>query len=462
MRRYICCLLAFLSSACGSFLDEVDQDKLIPENAEHYAAVLLKEFNYKFPVDATVDFMTDNILENARIPESRRASYRTMYIWKAEIELDENNEGVAVNKAWRACYEDIAIANYVLELIDEGGGSEQEKQFVKGEAYFVRGYCYFNLVNLYGQPFKPESAGKDPGVPLRKGTAVEQVYTRASVKACYEQIVEDLLEAKRLIVSSGITKSKWHPDELACDLLLSRVYLYIHEWQLAADCASNVIAKRSLSRVTANAPLISEEKDEVIYTACQMPFFDRVTFEKGWQVSPELLASYLPGDARRESFFSEASALGVSISMKQEHSFTEMGTYNFRVSEAYLNRAEAYVMLGSESLAADDMRTLLSYRFMNASQYEVPESNLLSFVLQERRKELCFEEHHRWFDLRRMNVRPTIEHTYTRTDAGGGYNGKETYRLTPNDLNYTLPIPLEEREKNPLIKNNERRDKVPE
>ncbi|MEG2556234.1 MAG: RagB/SusD family nutrient uptake outer membrane protein [Odoribacter sp.] len=463
MKKIFLISLAFLSGGCSNFLDEIDKDKLIPENVGHYSAVLLEEFSRKFPIESSVDFMTDNIVENPNVAEERRSSFKTVYTWKAEIELDENNEGVAVNRAWGECYEDIAIANYVLELIDDGQGSVQEKQFVKGEAHFVRAYCYFNLVNLYSVPYNQETASKDLGVPLRTGTTVEQVYHRASVKKCYEQIEKDLLEAKRLIKESGMVKSKWHPSETVCDLLLSRVYLYTCRWQLAIDYASEVMKRKQLSRVVSQSPLITEDKEEVIYTACKLPYFDLVIFEKGWQVTPELVSLYLAGDARKESFFKYSTTWRTYISVKQEHSFTKMGTYSMRVSEAYLNRAEAYSMLGQHQSARTDMVNLLNYRFLNASKVEqiVPTTNLLEFTLTERRKELCFEEHHRWFDLRRMKVRPYIKHEYTQTDIEGGNSGTSTYTLPPNDLNYTLPIPLEEREKNPLIKNNERRDKLP-
>jgi len=39
--------------------------------------------------------------------------------------------------------------------------------------------------------------------------------------------------------------------------------------------------------------------------------------------------------------------------------------------------------------------------------------------------------------------------------------GVETYTLLSNDPNYTLSIPLQERENNPLIRNNERLEKLP-
>lgn len=62
---------------------------------------------------------------------------------------------------------------------------------------------------------------------------------------------------------------------------------------------------------------------------------------------------------------------------------------------------------------------------------------------------------------RRMENRPEIQHEFTLIENNGTRLGKEVYTLLSNDLNYTLPIPIQERNNNPLIRNNERYEKIP-
>ena len=135
---------------------------------------------------------------------------------------------------------------------------------------------------------------------------------------------------------------------------------------------------------------------------------------------------------------------------KYNSSFTSLGYSNMRVAEAVLNRAEAYAESNQATLALQDIKTLDAHRYSTTDNvvYPTDDSQVLDYVLAERRKELCFEEHHRWFDLRRMENRPEIKHVYSVIDDGGYLLQTETYTLFSDDPNYTLPLPLTERENN--------------
>ena len=467
MRILFVWILLGLLYGCSDFLDEVDKDKLIPSRTEHYASVLLNCINYDYPVFGTVDYMADNLTEYSYATENSRKEYKPIYTWQIEIELDENGNTINNNGLWTKAYKNIAIANYVIEFVDDAEGEAVEKMFIKGEAYFLRALCYFNLLNIYGQPFNSESATRDLGVPLRLDNGIEQTYQRNSVADCYSRIEKDIIEAQRLIRESGVVKSNFHPSIGACALLLSRTYLYQQKWEEAVDAATEAMKYASLSRISTSGVFVTAENTEVLYSG---QFFagtlTHSAFEKGWQVNPELISLFGGSDLRLSCFFSKIQGKrgNVYYSNKGEKSYSSVGQCVFRLAEAYLTRAEAYVRMNKIDDAVADMKALLSTRYQRAADFDIPEDKgeLLSYVLMERRKELCFEEHHRWFDLRRMEDTPTIFHTFTLTDEAGTVLGTQKYTLFPNDLNYTLPIPLQERENNPLIQNNERYEKLPE
>ena len=466
MRTILLFFISCLCFGCSDFLDEVDKDKLIPTTTDHYAAVLLNCHRYDYPLFNGVEYMTDNLTEYAYVPEDDKKDIKPLYTWQLEVELNENgNEITTNNDAWQKMYKNIAIANYVLELIEEAEGTDVEKMFIKGEAYFVRALHYFNLLNLYGVPYNEATMRGDLGVPLRLNIGVEQTYGRNTVYECYEQIEKDLTEASRLLKESGITKSKFHPSLGACEFLFSRIYLYQEKWEKAITASTNAIAQGALSRPIEGL-YIHTENPEILYTGCIYGGLNASNFDKGWQVNPELIELYDAGDARLKSFFTSVDGkVGtVYYSRKNESTFSNIGFCNFRVAEAYLNRAEAYVQSGEIEKAREDMKVLLNTRYQKANSYIIPteETELLNFILVERRKELCFEEHHRWFDLRRMVDCPTIKHVFSLTDATGNVLGRQTYSLLPHEPNYTLPIPMRERENNPLIRNNERYEKLPE
>ena len=75
---------------------------------------------------------------------------------------------------------------------------------------------------------------------------------------------------------------------------------------------------------------------------------------------------------------------------------------------------------------------------------------LVDFIWEERRRELCFEEAMRFWDLRRQGM-PEITHMVYRTDGTS-----QSYVLEAGSPNYLLQIPAEETDYNSAIKNNDR------
>lgn len=459
---------------CSDFLDEVDQDKLIPEKTDHYAALLLQEFNSQYPIFGSVDYMTDNVVEDSKATTSRKANRKTTYTWQREIEIDEEGNRVAnINNSWEHMYEDIAIANYVIELIDGALGTEQEIASVKGEAYFVRALSYFNLLNLYGVPYNAATANSDLGVPIRDDIGLELTYNRNTVADCYSFIESDIIKAIELISQSNTKKSVWHPSVAACNLLMSRVKLYQEKWDDAITYAGYVTQAANLSKMVANAPFITANNNEVLYSYYTVsPVF--TLYSSGtslttvaYYANNELISLYDDTDLRKQVFFLAVNdgtgKFNYRTKKYQYNLYTELGYANLRVAEAYLNRAEAYTQKGEYTNAINDIKAIHAKRYSDASQVVYPSSdaNVLPFVLNERRKELCFEDHHRWFDLRRMKNRPEIKHVFTLIDDNGVKISTETYTLLSNDFNYTISIPLKERDNNPLIRNNERYEKIP-
>ncbi|WP_170154478.1 RagB/SusD family nutrient uptake outer membrane protein [Mangrovibacterium diazotrophicum] len=474
MKKLLYTLILVPFFGCSGFLDEVDQDLLVPEKTDHYAALLLNEFNYQYPIFDQIDYMTDNMVEDSKMTTLDKFDQKTTYTWQREIEIDEEgNEITYINEAWQYMYEDIAIANYVIELIDDAMGEQSEIDQVKGEAYFIRALSYFNLLNLYGQPFNAASADVDLGVPLRDDIGVEETYNRNTVAEGYALIEADLTEARQLLEASGLTTSIWHPGVAACDLLMSRVKLYQQEWSECIEYAGRVIASGSLSKVSASSPFVDTSNKEILYSyyATNPVFslydsFGKVQ-EYSYHASKELINLYDDEDNRKDAFFDaidDGTGKYNYFTLKyQKGSYTSLGFANLRVGEAYLNRAEAYAEMGDVASAVSDMKALHAVRYSDPSvvSYPTDAAEVLDFVLTDRRKELCFEDHHRWFDLRRMANRPEIKHVFTLINASGAKLGTETYTLLSDDPNYTLPIPLKERENNPLIRNNERYEKIP-
>ena len=126
---------------------------------------------------------------------------------------------------WDQGYKAIAQASNILKMVKEGQGKEIDNQL--GECYFVRGMMYFYLCRAYGRPYY-QAPDKNLGVPIVNGTpddVLENLHldNRATVKATYEQAINDLKQAELMTIDKGPA----YASKEAAQALLSRVYLYM-------------------------------------------------------------------------------------------------------------------------------------------------------------------------------------------------------------------------------------------
>lgn len=132
-----------------------------------------------------------------------------------------------------AFYRMINRANYAIEKINSFSSiPENDKNQLLGECYFLRAFSYFHLVRMYG------------GVPLRLSYDTPRDMERSSVKDVYDQIVEDLIEAGKLMEDWGTSDNNFgHANKTAAKLLLARVYATMGSIALAGKVNMSVDIK---------------------------------------------------------------------------------------------------------------------------------------------------------------------------------------------------------------------------
>ena len=104
------------------------------------------------------------------------------------------------NFGWAAYYTNIYYANAIIDKKDEiSEGSQEDINQLVGEAYLMRAYMHFILVNLYGQPYTATGALETKAVPLKLNTDLEEIPSRNTVKEIYTSILSDIETARKLI-----------------------------------------------------------------------------------------------------------------------------------------------------------------------------------------------------------------------------------------------------------------------
>ena len=123
---------------------------------------------------------------------------------------------------WWCAYRIIYGANSNIEAIPEGESVDTDH--LLGENYFIRAIVHLHLSTLYSRPYL---RGRDnPGVVLRTSTDCS-VTERSTVGKVYDQIVDDLKDAMRLMKSGSRRGHAGYASYEAAAGLLTRVYLYM-------------------------------------------------------------------------------------------------------------------------------------------------------------------------------------------------------------------------------------------
>ncbi|MEE1347846.1 MAG: RagB/SusD family nutrient uptake outer membrane protein [Bacteroidales bacterium] len=322
---------------------------------------------------------------------------------------------------WSFAYYTIANANEILDNVD-GKADEQTVNGIKAEALFLRAISHFDLVRTFGQPYTQVDPTTSLGVPVMLH-ATNGTPARNTVAEVYEQIEADLLEAEKLMPDDYNTEGTYHQvvadykavaSKEAIQALLSRVYLYMGKWQAAADYATKVINsgkfglwnEEELTTVY-NLNVASPKSGEVIFEVYgdqgNYLFSDQNWEFLMWISSPrgsgdfgaahDVYDLYSDEDARKKLFVTDPDAGTQYWTTKYAGKDNSSPSYNntilIRLSEMYLNRAEAQIKGATVdgATAQSDMAAVANARGV------APEAVTERGVFTERRKELAFEGH---------------------------------------------------------------------
>ena len=516
------CLCSIALCSCEDFLDPSSTSEFVPKDANSLNELLLGEAYPRNDIDGMNIFL--NLLDDDitampyQTPQDGFDANRFLaaYTWQPDMFKMMEEAGYSNTNMYEQYYELILGANAVIDYIDQVNDEKQNINYVLAQAYALRGFLYFKLVNIFGQPINSQPDAL--GVPLKLNSGVENTenaLARRTVKDVYAQVINDLKEAERLYETLPADKqfAKDYRTSLPMvQLLLSRVHLYQENWSDAASYAHKVMTNSNFKLLDLNVveTLTEEgypfyktyhaysESSEVIwvygsvsdmgswvmsYAGTSNPKDNNRVMHAYFKASEDLMDTYEDTDLRKERYIIKKAvrdergidiwtpmAIGkLSVNIPQDNGVSLNNFYkpisgsgvfgrSLRLSEAYLNYAEAKAMMyqmGTDANGATEAQDALDelrvkrYAANDFKSLDITDAEeLIQFVRNERRRELCFEDH-RWYDLRRWGMKE-IKHVWYN-DA----NTKSIFTLNQGDKGYTIPIPDEAMDLNAALKQNE-------
>jgi starch-binding outer membrane protein, SusD/RagB family len=340
---------------------------------------------------------------------------------------------------YRAYYQIISRANQILTTIDAVDFSADSKNNLKGQALFLRAWSYFDLVRLFGAVplhLVPATTREETALPL---TQVDSIYL---------QIEKDAQEAIMLLPNKA-TQEPGRATSGAAKTLLADVYITREQWALAEPLLTDVITNDRYALMPTYAEAFSntisnknnqesvfevqymEGSDNLngaqIYNMLPMPLSSAeiapiigvsnpqdLSGEGNNAPTPDLIAAYETGDARKDATIGYVTASGslrtdktypYCLKYAKPHALWNNTGVNipvYRYSEVLLLLAESLNEQGKTTDAIpylNQVRTRAGLAGTPASS----QSAVHDAIIQERRVELAFECK-RWFDLVRTGT----------------------------------------------------------
>jgi starch-binding outer membrane protein, SusD/RagB family len=422
-----------------------------------------------------------------------------------------NNQGAHfTGTPWISYYAGINQINLVLEALPAmnltPAITPAEMDRWQGQLYFLRGLMFFDMVKVYAYiPGAVVAAQDRGGIPLTlTGISTAEAAlafkpTRDPIDAVYTQIIADLTQAEAKLLYPGLGVNL--ANKAAAQGLLARVSLYKKDYTAARSWADKCITTAGSKMTTASTYVANwraATHGETLFQVAYATSGENIGVNESLQTSFTTLVT--PGNQATTGGFGDLvptlsllTDLGITLnggmtttnfalnhtiasrSTDVRNLLYEPGTAGrgpiktectkyigkngfinldnvpvFRISDAYLIRAEAQATPGSPVFNAGE--ALADLQFVKIRRYTdyagsaqqtadnaMTAAQLYEEIIRQRRIEFAFEGH-RFFDLKRLG-RDIVKAPHYNTVAF-------------TDTRILAPIPQGEVDGNPNLRQN--------
>lgn len=196
-KLYLLALLVslFAVNGCAKYTDFVPKGQNLLNRADDLDQLM--NVNYSgtaFNMNRLSLIVNDMYLLAYNVPNVISSNVLTMD--KVLLTYDENADRAALTPTdgrYDGLYKNIAmVANIVLTNADQASGDKKLLERLKAEAYVLRSYMHFLLVNMYAKAYDPVTASTDGGIPYVTDINFEQVNAKVSVQQVYDNMLSDI------------------------------------------------------------------------------------------------------------------------------------------------------------------------------------------------------------------------------------------------------------------------------
>lgn len=344
--------------------------------------------------------------------------------------------GVSSSYIWEYGYKVVDHSSRVIKASKSLEPSLDEDELPElgvytAEAYALRAYANFVMVNVFGHQVKVNGNdfSSQPGiVVVEEPVEAGQKVTRSTVGETYKAILSDLGKSISLFETYGDRGSLFYLNLAATYGLAARVNLYLENFDEAKEYAEKAIDESGIHTLT-----YTPQEYKALYnygeSNTESMFALAITTQDNWSAnscgtlfstydyspSPWLLSILDEDDVRNAIMvFAKNTTPATPEFGGGKFACFGMGNpayatnYLINAPEMFLIQAEANLRAATPDLdAAKDALLVVAKRNLSITSVEdlpATKDELLSFLRDESAREL-FQEGHRLFDIRRWGVK---------------------------------------------------------
>jgi len=466
-------LIAFAFSSCKKFLE------LYPEHQISTEIFYKKQADFENALIGAYSTIRDLYSGSNVLFPLELGTDNSEINWSSptvdQMQFDQNAvtpTNATLRAIWTTCLFTVARCNIILQKIDDVEFDETVKQKIKAETQYLRAFTYFYLVQFFGNAPMTDEVFNSPEEIMAADLTLK------SKEEVYALIISDLLASESGLPST-LQTDKTRASIGTVKTLLGKVYLTRGEWNKAELKLKEVIDLNHYSIIGNYKTLFSTGNNNTAESIFEVQFVTGRTLGNNFsalftpaitsmaifpnnlqgsgRIVPTLnmMNAYESGDTRKAVSVSDSVKLinGTKAYNRYGLKFVDFtttslsdGTVAFlvlRYADVLMMYAEA---LNEQNKTAQALPVITPIRMRAAlgALSGLDQAAARLALERERRVELLYEGY-RWFDLVRTNRAKTVLNAHYAS---------QNLSFTVEDFEYIMPIPQNEIDLNPALKQN--------
>ncbi|GGH63405.1 hypothetical protein HNQ91_002535 [Filimonas zeae] len=463
-KRYYTAVLLFVIlglTACNKYTDINPKGKNLLNTAAQLEYLLNYSFNnasaFDFRNMATLD--NDSYVQMKTLTDIIKGTKDWSYVLTTYDTTVDRAALATTDGLYSGLYSVISTRlNVILQQAAIVTDNPAKVRQLQAEAYILRAYLHYLLVNVYAKAYDPATAASDGGIAYMDKINFDELAVKSTVQQVYNHLLADVDAAFALNALPEEPVNTLRAGKGFAFAVKARILLSMRNYTGALAAADSALLYNNRLEDHVNFLSVADggSGDGIIYrdgiNAADNYFYAvRLYYDPSWSMATaESSQYYEPGNIMRYYTDAYDTAYGLEAYTQTKgtllwYSFDyQSNASGLTTSDAYLIKAECLIRAGKIAAAMDVLNAIRVKRIRPADYQPLTAADAataMNYLKRLSRTEFMFSWKN-FVNLKRWNTEPAYSETITRTVTPEGSTGPVyTYTLKPGSKLWIFPFP---------------------